>query len=87
MEKSESLINCFMCKRNKARCGRELPTCSYCSKHGIKCIYPNKIWRRGVSEAGSTPFITKTNVGSSIKFRILTSMDNKMDETQVIQKG
>ncbi|KXN64661.1 hypothetical protein CONCODRAFT_14149 [Conidiobolus coronatus NRRL 28638] len=83
MEKSESLINCFACKRNKARCGRELPTCSYCSKHGKKCIYPDKIKRRGVSEAGLNPFITKINADSTIKFRILTSMDNKMNETQV----
>ncbi|KXN65151.1 hypothetical protein CONCODRAFT_13368 [Conidiobolus coronatus NRRL 28638] len=47
MEKSESLINCKICRSKKVKCSRELPTCSYCSERGIMCIYPDQIKRRG----------------------------------------
>jgi hypothetical protein len=61
MSKLESLINCNMCKIKKSKCSRELPTCNYCSKRGIPCVYPDQIRRRGVSEAGMASFITKIN--------------------------
>ncbi|KXN65344.1 hypothetical protein CONCODRAFT_13095 [Conidiobolus coronatus NRRL 28638] len=83
MDKSEGLINCNICRRKKVKCSRELPTCSYCSERGIMCIYPDQIRRRGVSEAGLAPFITKIKVGSSDKFRIPASRDGKKNEIQV----
>jgi hypothetical protein len=83
MNKSESLINCNSCKSKKVKCGRELPNCSYCSERGIMCIYPNKIRRRGVSEAGLTSFISKIKVSSSVKYCELTLNGYKNTETQV----
>ncbi|KXN65345.1 hypothetical protein CONCODRAFT_13096 [Conidiobolus coronatus NRRL 28638] len=83
MEKSESLINCFMCKSKKAKCSRELPTCSYCLERGITCIYPDQIRRRGVSEAGLTSFISKINISSSFKPRKRTSRDGEKNGTRV----
>jgi hypothetical protein len=72
MNKLESLINCNICKVRKLKCSRELPTCSYCSERGIMCIYPDKVRRRGVKEAGLTSFISKIKVESSAKSCKLT---------------
>ncbi|KXN64554.1 hypothetical protein CONCODRAFT_14304, partial [Conidiobolus coronatus NRRL 28638] len=66
MEKSISLINCSMCKSKRARCGRELPTCSHCLERGMACTYPDKIRRRRANEEGLTSFITKINARSSV---------------------
>ncbi|KXN65405.1 hypothetical protein CONCODRAFT_13001 [Conidiobolus coronatus NRRL 28638] len=83
MDESESLINCNMCKRIKARCSRELPKCSYCSKRGIVCNYSDQIRRRGVGEMGLTSFLSKIKVRSSVKFRELTLKDFEKNNIQV----
>ncbi|KAF5530277.1 hypothetical protein FNAPI_13605 [Fusarium napiforme] len=33
---------CRICKAKKKACGKELPTCSYCFKRGLDCIYENE---------------------------------------------
>ncbi|KXN68153.1 hypothetical protein CONCODRAFT_9626 [Conidiobolus coronatus NRRL 28638] len=81
MKKLESIINCYTCKTKKVKCGRELPTCSYCSKRDITCIYPDRIRLRGVSEAGLTPFTSKIKASSSVQYCKLTSGDGKKNET------
>ncbi|KXN74218.1 hypothetical protein CONCODRAFT_14963 [Conidiobolus coronatus NRRL 28638] len=83
MNNSTSLINCNNCKIRKAKCGRELPDCNYCSKRGMLCIYSGQIRRRGVSEAGLAPFITKIKASSSFKSNKRTSSDSEKSETQV----
>jgi hypothetical protein len=85
MNKSESLINCNTCKVRKIKCSRDLPNCSYCSERDIICIYPDKIRRRGVSEAGLTSFISKIKVRSTIKLSELTFRGCKKNEPQEIK--
>jgi hypothetical protein len=82
MDKSESLINCNICKVRKTKCSRELPNCSYCSERDIICIYPDKIWRRGANKSGLTSFISKIKFRSSVKFSELTFKGYEKNKSQ-----
>ncbi|KXN64713.1 hypothetical protein CONCODRAFT_14068 [Conidiobolus coronatus NRRL 28638] len=71
-----------MCKSRKARCGRELPKCSYCSERGLICVYSGRIKRRGIGEAGLTSFITKIKVSSGVQSSISTLENGEKNETK-----
>lgn len=34
--------SCNLCRERKRKCSREIPTCSHCQKHGLKCSYIQK---------------------------------------------
>ncbi|KXN65939.1 hypothetical protein CONCODRAFT_12348 [Conidiobolus coronatus NRRL 28638] len=81
MEKSESLISCNICKIRKVKCGRELPMCSYCSKRGITCIYPDRIGQKGVSETGLNSFM---NESSQPAVTIIQSNNTQKFQTHIL---
>lgn len=53
-EQSFSQISCKYCRRNHRKCTRNLPSCSNCSKRGIKCEYERKNGRIGPDSTSST---------------------------------
>jgi hypothetical protein len=82
MNKLDSLINCNTCKIRKVKCSRELPNCSYCLKRDMMCIYPDKIRRRGVSQAELALFISKIKFRPSVELCELTFRSYENNESQ-----
>ncbi|KIW31790.1 uncharacterized protein PV07_03382 [Cladophialophora immunda] len=46
-------LACYMCRKRKIKCGRELPHCMICKETSQECIYPTKPMRPG-PKIGST---------------------------------
>ncbi|KXN74085.1 hypothetical protein CONCODRAFT_93334 [Conidiobolus coronatus NRRL 28638] len=42
----DSGVSCDKCRVRKVRCGRELPSCSWCAKSNVLCTYPKVSHRR-----------------------------------------
>lgn len=42
-----STIACYVCRRRKVKCGKELPFCLTCQKSAQSCVYPEKAQRPG----------------------------------------
>lgn len=50
---SHSTLACYMCRKRKIKCGRELPHCTICKETSQECSYPAKPLRPG-PKIGST---------------------------------
>lgn len=46
---SRALHSCFLCRRNKRRCDKNLPSCQLCVRKGWKCSYPQRRGQRSDS--------------------------------------
>lgn len=46
---SKALHSCFLCRRGKRRCDKNLPSCQLCTRKGWKCTYPQRRGQRSSS--------------------------------------
>ena len=48
-----SVMACYMCRKRKIKCSRELPSCAICERSSQPCSYPSRAGRPG-PKIGST---------------------------------
>lgn len=46
---TKALHSCFLCRRGKCRCDKNLPSCQLCTRKGWKCTYPQRRGQRSAS--------------------------------------
>jgi hypothetical protein len=44
---TQSKIACYVCRKRKIKCGRELPSCVICQETEQECTYPARAMKRG----------------------------------------
>jgi Fungal Zn(2)-Cys(6) binuclear cluster domain/Fungal specific transcription factor domain len=63
---SRALHSCFLCRRNKRRCDKNLPSCQLCVRKGWKCSYPQRRGQRSASPPPSLESVEAVNDSNSV---------------------
>ncbi|EEA22376.1 hypothetical protein TMatcc_008182 [Talaromyces marneffei ATCC 18224] len=63
---SKALHSCFLCRRNKRRCDKSLPSCQLCIRKGWKCSYPQRRGQRSASPPRSLDNAEAVNNSNSV---------------------
>lgn len=63
---SKALHSCFLCRRGKRRCDKNLPSCELCTRKGWKCSYPQRRGQRSASPPHSPDRAESANEANSI---------------------
>lgn len=58
---SKALHSCFLCRRGKRRCDKNLPSCQLCTRKGWKCTYPERRGQRSASPSHSLDRVESVN--------------------------
>lgn len=63
---SKALHSCFLCRRGKRRCDKNLPACQLCTRKGWKCTYPQRRGQRSASPPHSPDRAEPVNEPNSV---------------------
>lgn len=70
--------SCLECRRRKIRCDRDLP-CSYCTKVGVECSYPDTEAPSSAQRRQRSDMTTPTMVEISAKLRALEAQVQQLE--------
>lgn len=57
---------CCQCRRKKAKCTGDLPSCQRCSSRGVRCQYPDSLKPAASSSGAATAFVDQRPLEQAI---------------------